>query len=223
MALHRTLPVLEIRSAPQGLVEGYASVFDGIDVYGDSIARGAYQASLDNHKAAGTRPVMLWSHEPGSPIGRWEQIKEDGRGLRVEGQLNLKTQAGREAFEHLRAGDVAGFSIGYNVAKGGFEMRGDVRVLKKVNLHEISVVTLPADPQARITAVKGFEGRPENVREMEHALQALGFTRREASVIATKGFRALEGGAAQADERVAEQIKAFSQFLKQRNDFGRIF
>lgn len=192
MTLLRSLPLLELRSQPQGLVEGYASIFNGVDAYGDSVLPGAYSATLKQHMGAATKPAMLWSHQHEAPIGSWEKLEEDTRGLKVVGRLNLKTTAGREAFEHLRAGDVGAFSIGYMVPRDGFEVRGDVRYLKKIDLREISVVTLPADPGARVTSVKSLDDKPATVRQFEQMLQAQGFTRREAARIATKGFSGFE-------------------------------
>jgi phage head maturation protease len=92
----------------EGEIEGYASTFGGEpDSYGDIIAPGAFTASLIAHKAAGTVPVMLWSHDVKAPIGRWVELRQDDRGLYVKGQLNLETDRGRDAHAHLKAGDVA--------------------------------------------------------------------------------------------------------------------
>lgn len=188
MTLHHSLPLLEVRSQAQGLIEGYASVFGGIDSYGDTIQPGAFAQSIKSHKTAGTSPVMLWAHRSESPIGRWIELGEDRRGLKMTGQLNLKTAAGRDAFEHLRAGDVTGLSIGYRVMPGGSEFIGGVNVLKHLDLAEVSVVAIPADSSARINVVKSAPEKPATIRELEKALQTLGYSRKEAAHIATKGF-----------------------------------
>jgi HK97 family phage prohead protease len=186
--LRHSLPLLEVRSQPQGLVEGYASVFGGIDSYGDTILSGAFAQSITSHKAAGSAPAMLWAHRAESPIGRWTDFVEDQRGLKVSGQLNLRTAAGREAFEHLRAGDVTGLSIGYRVASSGSEVISGVNVLKRVDLAEVSFVAVPADADARISAVKAAPQKPATVRELEKALQSLGYSRKESAHIAANGF-----------------------------------
>lgn len=192
MTLQHSLPLLEVRAHAQGLIEGYASVFGGVDSYGDTILPGAYQASLSEHKAKGTAPVMLWSHNLDAPIGKWTALKEDARGLVVSGQLNLKTTAGKEAFEHLQAGDLNGLSIGYRVGRDGYDYVNGVRHLKQIQLHEVSVVTVPADSAARITSVKQSIDKPTTPRELEEALQhQLGFSRREARALVAKGFSAL--------------------------------
>ncbi len=204
-------PTFEVRAQPEGVITGYASVFDGVDSYGDSIVPGAYAQTLRQHKAAGTAPVMLWSHATNLPIGKWESLAEDRRGLQVSGRLNLKTGAGRDAFEHLRAGDVSGLSIGYEVPPGGRETRGDVSYLKSVSLHEISIVTLPADGSARVTSVKQVDERPETVRDFEKALRMLGYSQREAKQIAAHGFV----GMTEADpsDEIAEALKAATQLF----------
>jgi HK97 family phage prohead protease len=212
MTLHHSLPLLEVRSQGEGLIAGYAACFDGIDSYGDSIVRGAFSGSLAKHQQAGSMPVMLWSHKTDAPIGRWVTLAEDSRGLQASGQLNLKTTAGREAFEHLRAGDLNGLSIGYRVPEGGKEYRSGVNFLKQIDLHEVSVVAVPADSAARISAVKSQAIKPATVRGLEEALEDLGFSRREARNIAAKGF----GGLAEQNDsdELISAIKAATHFFQ---------
>ena len=209
MTLQTSLPLLELRSQAQGIVTGYASVFNGVDSYGDTVLQGAFRESLANHKATGTAPVMLWAHKADAPIGRWTEMAEDGRGLQVTGQINLKTIAGRDAFEHLRAGDISGLSIGYRVPKGGSEYRDGVNVLKQIDLAEVSLVAVPADSSARISAVKSEAIKPATLRGLEEALEELGYSRREARAIAAKGF----SGFAQSDTSIelVEALRAASQ------------
>ena len=103
-------PALRLKfdaASGNGEFSGYASTYGGLpDSYGDVIAAGAYSETLKAHKAAGTMPVMLWAHDQARPIGRWLEMKEDAKGLFVRGQCNLNTTAGRDAHEHIKAGDV---------------------------------------------------------------------------------------------------------------------
>jgi HK97 family phage prohead protease len=205
--------LLEVRADPQGLISGYASTFNGVDSYGDSIAPGAFAASL-----AKGMPVMLWSHDRAAPVGRWTEAKEDGRGLRVTGELNLKTAAGRDAFEALRAGDLNGLSIGFRVPPGGAEIKGGIRLLKQVDLAEVSIVTIPADPAARVDTVKAAH-KPGTAAELQRALQDLGFSRRHATAIVQRGFPAIgEVDAAEAEEHrqaaALESIRAATQSIR---------
>ncbi len=212
MTLHQSLPLLEVRYQPQGSVEGYASVFGGVDSYGDTIVPGAYQKSLAKHRKSGTTPVMLWSHKQESPIGRWVTLAEDARGLSVSGQLNMKTTAGQEAYAHLQAGDLNGLSIGFRVAPGGSEYKGGVNYLKEIELLEVSVVAVPADSAARISSVKSLEAKPATLRELEGALQRIGYSRREAQNIAAKGFAA--AGDPESSDELIKALKAATQLFK---------
>lgn len=191
-----TPPLFEMKADGQGLIEGLASTFGGIDSTGDSVQQGAYAASLAAHRIAGTAPAMLWSHRSSEPVGRWTTLQETPRGLFVKGQLNLHTNRGNEAFQHLRAGDLNGLSIGYSIGKDGAESRAGIRLLKSVQLHEVSLVCLPADSGARISSVKerrpvellAGDDMPETRREFERMLQALGFTKQRATALASKGW-----------------------------------
>ena len=137
-----------------GTFKGYASIFSGKpDAYGDVIAPGAFRDTLAEHKARGTAPLMLWMHDPSEPIGRWDSVVEDRKGLKVEGRLVLETVRGKEAHALMKAGALDGLSIGYR-AKAIERLPGGLRKLTKVDLAEVSLVSMPADAGARVTAVK---------------------------------------------------------------------
>lgn len=212
MALHHSLPLLELRAQAEGLIEGYASVFGGVDSYGDTIAPGAYAQSLADHQAKGTAPVMLWSHNPDTPVGKWTALREDARGLAVRGQLNLRTDAGKQAFEHLQAGDLNGLSIGFRVPAGGARYEDGARLLTRIDLAEVSIVSMPADASARVLSVKTTPQRPTTLREHEDALvRLLGYSRREAKALAAKGYAGLS--TTTTTHELAEAIKAAARSI----------
>jgi HK97 family phage prohead protease len=126
---------------------GYAAVFDRPDRGGDVVRAGAFERSLGR---AGAVP-LLWQHDPARPVGRIEYLKEDKRGLRVIARLSGGA-AGREAAALLREGAVAGLSFGYRVTKASGTRP---RALEEVELVEISLVTVPMQPKARVHAVEG--------------------------------------------------------------------
>ncbi len=140
-------------TAEDGTFEGYASVWGIRDSYGDVVKAGAFAASLTGHKAAGTKPLMLWMHDPSEPVGVWEEVAEDAKGLRVKGRLVLETRRGAEAHALLKAGALDGLSIGFRTVKASTQAGGG-RLLEAADLIEISLVTRPANGAARVTGIK---------------------------------------------------------------------
>lgn len=130
-------------------ISGYASLFDAKDEGGDVVAPGAYAASLARLKAAGRSVKMLWQHDPGRPIGVWDEIWEDKKGLFVKGRLLESVQLGAEAIALIQAGAIEGLSIGYRT-KRAEKMPSAGRMLHEVELWEVSLVTFPMLPEARV-------------------------------------------------------------------------
>ena len=136
----------------EGVFEGYASLFGQADLGKDTVVRGAFAASLNRRGAGGVR--MLWQHDAGEPIGRWLAVDEDARGLRVRGKLNLAVERARDIHALMREGAVDGLSIGFRVERARAERPTGLRRLEKLDLWEISVVTFPMLPDARVETVK---------------------------------------------------------------------
>jgi len=126
---------------------GYAAVFDRTDRGGDVVRRGAFARAV---AAGANRVPLLWQHRTGEPIGRIERIAEDERGLRVIARLSTEAAAGREAAALLKDGAVGGLSFGYRVRAA---RPGAVRELTDLDLVEISLVTFPMQPLARVHAL----------------------------------------------------------------------
>lgn len=133
------------------VVEGYASLFGKRDQGGDTVQAGAYGASLQALAAQGRRVKMLWQHDPGQPIGVWEEVREDAKGLYVKGRILTEVDRGREAAALLSAGAIDGLSIGYRTLRAERDAKGQ-RLLAEVELWEVSLVTFPMLPEARISA-----------------------------------------------------------------------
>jgi HK97 family phage prohead protease len=129
-------------------IAGYASLFGAADQGGDVVQKGAYGASLARLAAAGRGVKMLWQHDPSRPIGVWDEVREDSRGLFVRGRLLLEVQAAREAHVLLQAGAIDGLSIGYRTLRA--EKAGGQRLLHEIELWEVSLVTFPMLPEARV-------------------------------------------------------------------------
>lgn len=146
------LAASEVRFDPgseAGIVSGYAALF-GILVPGfnEMVTRGAFKRTLAEHRAAKTKPIMLWSHDPTQPVGLWTDLTEDDRGLKVSGQILDTTRRGKETRALFAAGAVSGLSIGFRARKDSFDKTG-VRMISDVDLAEISLVAIPAQPGAR--------------------------------------------------------------------------
>lgn len=156
MQMKRGAALLDIKALEEkGSFEGYASTFGGEpDSYGDIIAPGAYAESLSEHAARGTMPKMFWQHDPREPIGKWISAAEDGKGLLVSGQLNMGVQRAREAYELLKAGDIDGLSIGYAIKGYEVDEARGTWTLTKIDLREVSIVSIGANENATIGSVK---------------------------------------------------------------------
>ena len=141
---------------PVGLFEGYASLFGVADLGKDVVMPGAFADSLARRRPSEIR--MLWQHDAGQPIGRWLSIAEDPRGLRVRGKLNLAVERARDVHALIRDGAVDGLSIGFRVERARAERPTGLRRLEKLDLWEISIVTFPMQPGARVGVVKAVPG-----------------------------------------------------------------
>jgi hypothetical protein len=205
---------LDLKSVgDDGAFEGYASLFDREDLGHDVILPGAFAASLAERGAAGIK--MLFQHDPKEPIGIWEALFEDRRGLYAKGRLMSEVTRAREVLALMRAGALDGLSIGFKAVTAKREARSGVRRLAQVDLWEISVVTFPMCPEARITSVKTspFAGRLPTEREFERWLtRDAGLTRSEARAIAARGLKGLvalrdAGRTTSEDAALAETIR----------------
>ena len=127
---------------------GYASTFGNIDEGGDVVLHGAFTNSL-----ASRTPRLLWQHDMSEPIGKVVELREDDRGLHGEFKLS-RTVRGHDAYQLLKDGAIDSMSIGYIPEEQEFDDQHNVRKLKSVDLLEISLVSIPMNEEARVTAVK---------------------------------------------------------------------
>ena len=130
-------------------IAGYASLFGKRDQGGDVVLAGAYARSLKALEAKGGRVKMLWQHDPAQPIGIWDEVREDARGLYVKGRLLTEVEKGREAVALIAAGAIDGLSIGYRTVSAEKDGKGQ-RLLSELELWEVSLVTFPMLPDARV-------------------------------------------------------------------------
>lgn len=195
-----------------GEFEGYGSVFGNRDLGNDVIEKGAFTKSLRKRKAKGVK--LLYQHKSDMPIGVFDSIKEDDHGLVVKGRLALKTQAGAEAYELLKMGALDGLSIGFRVnpKEVSYDKRGNRRIIKEVDLMEVSLVTFPMNPQATVRSVKGEQ---YSIREWENGLRdAFSLSRSEAKVAAKAVTKCFDQREVDNNAELVDAIKQLTLTLK---------
>lgn len=184
---------LDLKSvATDGTFEGYASLFNREDLGRDVVLPGAFRETLAERGPQGIR--MLFQHNPAEPIGVWLSLAEDHKGLRATGRLMADVARSREVLSLMRAGAIDGLSIGFKVARSRRDRASGQRRLEKVDLWEISVVTFPMLPGARVSALKAqpFSGNVPTEREFERWLmQDAGLSRSEARALMRSGLKGL--------------------------------
>ena len=156
MLIHKTISLADVSLKMQGdtgKFSGYASVFGGLDTYGDTILNGAFSDTL-----AKSMPKMFFNHQWDMPVGKWTKAEENQTGLYVEGELTPGLALSADVKAAMAHGTLDGLSIGGMLRKGDYEEKDGVRVIKKWSeLVEVSPVVFPADGAARIdlSSVKG--------------------------------------------------------------------
>lgn len=204
----KTGPAMQVKKLnDSGEFEGYGSTFGGEpDSYGDVVAAGAFADSL----RSGVMPKMFWQHDASKPIGRWIEAKEDGKGLYLRGKLNMDVQQAREAHSHLKNGDIDGLSIGYRIKEYSVDTETGVWTLQKLDLKEVSVVSIGANSNATVSSVKAAKQLHEltdklkagdrlTEREFETWLKGLGFSNSQAERTARLHLKG-QGEPAAADD-----------------------
>jgi uncharacterized protein len=198
----------------KGEFSGYGSIFGNQDLGNDIVEKGAFAQSIGRKGARAIK--MLYQHRADEPIGVFDEIIEDNRGLKVKGRLAMGTQRGREVYELMKMGAIDSLSIGYRVdAKGyHYDDKGKRRYLKSLDLMEISAVTFPMNPKARVSSVK----TDRTVREWEEVLRdAADLSRSEAKVAASAVAKALEqrdAGTQEMPLEVVSEVEKLTKILK---------
>ena len=156
-----------------GSFEGYGSVFNNKDLGNDVIKYGAFSESIKSKKPKQIK--LLYQHKTDEVIGVIDSLEEDSRGLKIKGRLAMGTQKGREVFELMKMGALDSMSIGYRLSPDDYKYndKQKKRTITNLDLMEISMVTFPMNPKAKITKVKLAE---MDVRELEKYLCDIGMT-----------------------------------------------
>ncbi len=133
---------------------GYAAVFNNTDMGNDIILPQAFSTTLQQRRPNSV--ALLWQHNMQQPIGVWQQLHVTTRGLWVQGVLPTQVQQAREAATLMQVGGLTGLSIGFQVIRQRrAQHRGQtVRLIEQLHLVEISLVTFPMNPLARVAPQK---------------------------------------------------------------------
>jgi phage prohead protease, HK97 family len=197
--------------------KGYASTFNGVDDWGDTIVPGAYARTLKERPQV----PMLWAHDRRQvPPGKWLSLTEDSKGLLVEGELTPGNAQSENLAASMRHGALNGMSIGYYVFPDGERMDEkdpSIRKLTAIDLREISIVPMPADDSARIdlSSVKASIEAIGSVSDLEEFLRDEGnFSRSSAKAVISRVKSVLLRDAGGE----SEQLKALKAELARRDD-----
>ena len=193
---------LKFSSSKTGVFEGYASKFGGVDSYGDTIIKGAYEKTLK----ADRKPSMFVNHDSYHvPVGDWIELSEDDTGLFVVGKVDMNHKDGPTVHSALKRGAMDGLSIGYKVAKGGgIENDTGGMDLSEIILREISVVNFPADDAARISNVKQEIENLKSLKDFELFLRDSGNFSKAMAVTYVSQIMKLKRSDSVADDEIAE-------------------
>lgn len=211
MLLRKTLSLSDASlklDGDTGRFAGYASVFGGVDSYGDTIVRGAFESTLRNNG----KPKMFFNHEWTMPIGKYLVAREDDHGLWVEGELTPGLNLSADVRAAMKHETLDGLSIGGFLKKGDFDETEGGRIIRKWNnLVEISPVVFPADRAARVDhgSVKSTDlveaiTEIESVRDLERFLRDAGGLTKGAATALVARAKAVMGVQGEPEPESAE-------------------
>lgn len=220
MLIQKTLKFDDVALKMQGetgTFEGYASKWNGVDSYGDTILKGAFADTL-----RATAPKMFFNHQWGMPVGKWLDLSEDNEGLYVKGELTPGLSISADVRAAMKHGTLDGLSIGGFLKKGDYEEKDGRRVIRKwTTLAEISPVVFPADSAARIdlSTVKSIDFEnllPEckSEKEIERLLRDAGLGKWEAMAIVSRVRAIVKGSDSQQDPRADDTALILDRIQK---------
>lgn len=194
-----------------GKFSGYGSVFGVVDSYNERVMPGAFTRSIEQKGASGV--ALLWQHRSDSPIGVYTEMREDAKGLYVEGRLALGTEKGREAYELMKMGWKAGMSIGF-MPTDTEKAEDGVHEVYELDLWEVSIVTFPANAASMVEQVRAKieNGDEPTKRDIERLLtRDAGLSRSKTAALLAGGYDAMINQR-DADDEVSKMWKALEGF-----------
>jgi|GEM_PF-208682 len=209
--LDRSFEVKEVTDS--GTFAGYGNVYGVVDQGDDIVAHDCFAESLSTMKAQKRMPALLWQHKASEPIGVYQNVYEDPKGLYVEGKLAMKTARGAEAYELLKMNALSGLSIGFETKEATHDQKSGVRTIQKGILWECSLVTFPMNDLARVSAVKMIEEIEDLSGAERYLREAGGVSRSEAKAMVSRIFNLARR---EADSLKAESADALVAVFDRR-------
>lgn len=212
MTRRMDLPLRLKSVSEEGEFEGYGSVFGVKDSYDDIVMPGAFVESLKARK-----PAMLWQHDSREPIGVYTEVKEDDTGLYVKGRLMIESDPlAVRAHGLLKADALNGLSIGFRLNNYEYDSNLEAFKLTDIELYEVSLVTFPANEEARVSNVKSIleGGERPSPKTVERLLRDAGMSIRQAKAFMARGYSGL--GARDAEALDVEALTNLSNLFKGR-------
>lgn len=166
--------------------EGYASTFGNVDSYNDIVVPGAFKKSL----AANPNFKVFWQHDSYMPLGVPTSATEDPKGLFIKCKMPKADSFVRDrVIPQMKCGSIDRMSIGYSTVKCSYKSDNGAqqRLLEEVKLWEVSLVSIPANDQAVVTAFKSADlDQIKSLKEVEGFLKDAGFSAKTAKTIISK-------------------------------------
>ena len=167
------------------MIEGYASTVD-TDRQGDIVPATVWKNGMQNYLK---NPVILAYHDHSEPVGRMVDHRIDSKGLWIKARISA---AAGEVFNLIKDGVLTAFSIGFRIADAEYDAATELFVVKDLELHEISVVSVPANQNTLFSLSKSFKTdeelkffklqfapKPESAKGLESTMEANSDTTKE--------------------------------------------
>lgn len=186
-----------------GNFEGYAAVFNNVDLGDDVILPGAFTKVKTTR---GGRLKLALFHDLTRLVGSAD-FTQDSHGLYIKGKVNLAVSYARDAYELMKEGTLDSMSIGFNTILAAYEEREGrtIRIIKQAELWEASLVPFGMNPEAQVTDVKS------DIRIFEKALRdRMGLSRKEAAAVASLGYSAVHRDGGTEATAIVEGLKSLS-------------
>ena len=194
-------------------ISGYASTVD-IDRHGDVIPTSVWEKGLENYIK---NPVILAFHDHTQPVGRMTEHKVDAKGLWIKARIS---KAAEKVYQLIKDEVLTAFSVGFRIKDAEYNSAAEVFLVKDLELHEISVVSVPANQNTLFNLSKSFNSvteyrefieqfapQSESAKGLDTTRQAKSTTKEELDMTPEELKQLLAQTAQDAAQQAAKAIK----------------